>query len=502
MHQHAGGAHEHEHDGPHEHGPHDHRAVWGLDNVELETVGIDIGSSTSHFMFARVHMQRLAATASSRFEVVARDVVWQSPILLTPYRSDDAIDAEQLAQFFDEGYRSAGIDRCAVDAGAVILTGEALKRRNARAIADLFASDAGKFVCASAGHHLECAMGAHGSGAVRLSEERRATLLNVDIGGGTSKFSVIRAGRIVGSTALAIGARLLVTDAQGRVLRVEEPLLEIAQDAGVTVRKGEILGAADRERLVGRMVEVLAAMIERASPGRLARKLLLTQPWAGEAATIPIEALTFSGGVAEYLYGREACDFGDFGRELAQGIRAALAGRPLWDPGQGIRATVTGAAQFSVQVSGSTISIPYPERLPLRNLPVLTCAPPADEVDPQRVTAEIRAALTRSDLADGDRPFALAFAWDGSPSYARLGAFAAGIAAAVPATLANGLPLALLIDGDVGLTLGRILSRELSPKSNVIGIDGIQLKEFDYVDIGAPIEPADVVPVTIKSLLF
>ena len=52
------------------------------------TVGIDIGSTTSHVMFARLRMQRLADALSSRYVVVERTVLQRSPILLTPFRAD------------------------------------------------------------------------------------------------------------------------------------------------------------------------------------------------------------------------------------------------------------------------------------------------------------------------------------------------------------------------------------------------------------------------------
>jgi len=78
--------------------------AWAADNVELTTVGIDIGSSTSHLMFARVHLQRLSTALSSRFVVVERKILWQSPILLTPYRSDYTIDVEELAGFIGGCY--------------------------------------------------------------------------------------------------------------------------------------------------------------------------------------------------------------------------------------------------------------------------------------------------------------------------------------------------------------------------------------------------------------
>ena len=70
--------------------------AWSADNVELTTVGIDIGSSTSHLMFARVHLQRLTTALSSRFVVVNRKVLWQSPIKLTPYLPDYTIDTDEL----------------------------------------------------------------------------------------------------------------------------------------------------------------------------------------------------------------------------------------------------------------------------------------------------------------------------------------------------------------------------------------------------------------------
>src|ERR1700744_6226411 len=108
--------------------------AWNADNVELVTVGIDVGSSTSHLMFARVHMQRLTTALSSRFVVVGREVLWRSPILLTPYVSDNTIDVKKLATFFDSAFVEAGLTRDKIDSGAVILTGEALKRNNAEAI--------------------------------------------------------------------------------------------------------------------------------------------------------------------------------------------------------------------------------------------------------------------------------------------------------------------------------------------------------------------------------
>jgi ethanolamine utilization protein EutA len=481
--------------------------AWAADNVELTTVGIDIGSSTSHLMFAHVHLQRLSTALSSRFVVVGRKMLWQSPILLTPYLPDYTIDVDELASFIGGSYAYAGIEPGDIDSGAVILTGEAIKRHNARAIAELFSEEGGRFVCASAGHHMECQLAAHGSGAVALSRGHGARILNVDIGGGTTKFALIESGRLITTAAIAVGGRLLVESAEKGLTRIEEPVRELASSLGLSLVAGGSLRADERQRIVARMVRLIMRMIDRRPPDELSRRLMVTDTWPEGLASLGLDALTFSGGVAEYLYKREKRGFGDLGLDLAHELSHALALRrdlpPVWDPGQGIRATVIGAAQFSVQVSGNTIAITRPDDLPLQNLPVL--APElelGETVAAERVSAQCRAALAQADLADGASPIAIALRWQGDPTHARLHALASGICAAVPQTIAAGLPLVLLIDGDVGMSLGRIIRSEIAPSADVIAIDGVALKQFDYVDIGRLIEATGVVPVIIKSLLF
>src|SRR6202158_4920508 len=82
--------------------------AWAADNVELTTVGIDIGSSTSHLMFAKVHLQRKTQMLSSQFVVIEREIIWRSPILLTPFLPDNTIDADRLGVFIEDAYRESG----------------------------------------------------------------------------------------------------------------------------------------------------------------------------------------------------------------------------------------------------------------------------------------------------------------------------------------------------------------------------------------------------------
>ncbi|MDH3241532.1 MAG: ethanolamine ammonia-lyase reactivating factor EutA [Alphaproteobacteria bacterium] len=479
-------------------------AIWSADNVELVTIGVDIGSSTSHLMFARVHLQRLTTALSSRFVVVNREVLWRSPILLTPYLDDNTIDVKFLENFIEEGYKEAELGRDQIDSGAVILTGEALKRRNAEAITHLFAEESGKFVCASAGHHMESAMAAHGSGAIALSRKDHSNVLNIDIGGGTTKLGLCHGGRLLATAALEVGGRLIAFDDEGKLIRIEGPAFAHAERAGVDLAMGKKLSEEEINKVVDTMVDVLIPAVMQQDPEDLTKDLMVTDPLP--KTPVP-DLVTFSGGVSEFIYGRETADHNDIGRHLADAMTRALAEKRIpykvMDPGQGIRATVIGASQFSVQVSGNTIHVSNNDALPVRNIPVLRPNVKLDgDIDAVKVTEEVQGALSRFDYEDGEHVCALAFNWEGDPLHARLKALADGICAGLPETIHGDNPLVLMIDGDVGKTIGNILTRECGVTADIISVDGVSLKEFDYVDIGEVIQPTNVVPLVIKSLLF
>ena len=155
--------------------------MFETEHIEMNTVGIDIGSSTSHLHFSRIFLVRLGAALSSRYVVVDKKVLYESDILLTPYIAGTTIDTESLGTFINEAYQKAGMKRDDVDTGALILTGEAVKKENARAIGDLFAAEAGRFVAVSAGDNLESVMSAYGSGAVEFSQRNHNTVMAVDV---------------------------------------------------------------------------------------------------------------------------------------------------------------------------------------------------------------------------------------------------------------------------------------------------------------------------------
>jgi ethanolamine utilization protein EutA len=475
------------------------RSLEFEDEIVLVSVGVDIGSSTSHLVFSRLVLERL----DNRYIVSERTILHESDVLLTPYTADMNIDAAKLGAFIEAQYAQAGIDKSGIDTGALILTGVAVRRANARAIGELFAQQAGKFVSVSAGDALETTLAALGSGAAARSIRESARVMNIDIGGGTSKIAVCEAGTVVDQTALDVGARIVSFDEQGRLLRIEEAGHRFAAELGLTLVLGQVFTLGDQQRMADRMAQRLfeAMHAQRLSAGTA--RLLRLDALRNERAP---DVMMFSGGVSEYFYEKQGQSFGDLGPALARAMRVRLAdwGPRLESPDQGIRATVVGASQYTVQVSGSTIYVAPATLLPLRNVPVI--APALDlageVLNVEQLSAAIRLALRRLDLHEGAQAVALCYRWQGSATFARLDALCKGVADGMAEITARGHPLILVGEADCGGLLGIHCHEEAKLDCPVISIDGITLSELDFIDIGAMLETSGAVPVVIKSLVF
>ena len=254
------------------------------------------------------------------------------------------------------------------------------------------------------------------------------------------------------------------------------------------------------------MADALVRVLTQRATAADLDELLLTDPISDFSH---ISGVMFSGGVGEYVYGREPRDFGDLGKHFGDAVRARVdAGAlpwPLLPAGECIRATVLGASEYSVQLSGNTTFVSEPRALlPRKNLQVVPLGLALGEhaVDPATVAQALRDAFKRHDLVEGEKDVAISLRWSGPPAYVRLSALKQGLLDALPATLAAQRPIYIVADGDVALTLGYLVHEDARVLSEVLSIDGITLWGFDFIDLGRIRMPSLTVPVTIKSLVF
>ena len=501
-HTHLPGHHyDHDHDDDFDDGPLEDNPLWQQDNIFLSTVGIDIGSSSTQVVFSQVHLERQGEALSSRYVVVERRLLYQSPIFFTPYADSTDIDARALGSLIDQAYREAEVTPHDVDIGVVLLTGEALRRQNAEGIAHVIAHKGGEFLSASAGHHMESNLAAHGSGAVELSGEESSCVLNVDIGGGTTKLALIRDGILIQTAALHVGGRLLVWTERGQISRIEPRAAEVLSDLGHEVGLGDALS----DKMITALGEQMASIIFDIVTG----KKRSDARWLTDPLEIPSDVGTviFSGGVSEYVADAEISGHNDIGQSIGNQLRKVLnenkSNIRFEAASGGIRATALGASEFNIQVSGNTGYLSDPGLLlPRKNMPVIRLTVDAENLTADGLQRRLIHSITDFDLTGYDE-FALAFEWLGEFDYELLKRFCDSIVGYIESDTEHcDSSLYLLFDRDLAQSVGRILTTEHQVTRPLLVLDGLRFKEFEFVDLGRIRLPSRTVPVTVKSLIF
>ncbi|EPE58522.1 ethanolamine ammonia-lyase reactivating factor EutA [Salmonella enterica] len=327
-----------------------------MNTRQLLSVGIDIGTTTTQVIFSRLEwVNRAAVSQVPRYEFIKRDISWQSPVFFTPVDKQGGLKEAELKALILAQYQAAGIAPESVDSGAIIITGESAKTRNARPAVMTLSQSLGDFVVASAGPHLESVIAGHGAGAQSLSEQRMCRVLNIDIGGGTSNYALFDAGKVSGTACLNVGGRLLETDAQGRVVYAHQPGQMIIDEVFGSGTDARALAAAQLGQVARRMADLIVEVITGAlSP--LAQSLMQTGLLP---ADITPEVITLSGGVGE-CYRHQPADpfcFSDIGPLLATALHEHPRLREM-------------NVQFPAQTDAYVLALPA--TLPVRYAALLT----------------------------------------------------------------------------------------------------------------------------------
>ncbi|MFH1951023.1 MAG: ethanolamine ammonia-lyase reactivating factor EutA [Pseudomonadota bacterium] len=471
-----------------------------INKIELLSVGVDVGTSTSHLVFSNLVLERDPRSPSRRFLIRKREIIYEGRIINTPLLPDDTIDTDTLSEFFREEYGLAGIDPADIQSGAVIVTGETAKKDNARQIVEAISNGAGDFVAATAGANFESLLTAMGSGATARSKDYNKTILSCDIGGGTSNIAISRKGEVLSTSCISVGGRLLAADSEGRIWRLDEPAMKVMEQIGLNYRIGDHIPRSDIERIATRFAEVLIEVITGPATSLLARQLMLTDDihFPGK-----IDEYSFSGGIAELIYGGNG-NYDDMGNILADKINSLIPTltAPVVEPKHKIRATVIGAGAYSLSISGSSGFMDDKISFPIRNVPVIRV-----DVDPSRLSVEhvisrTRASFRRFDLKEGEEVVALYFKDPVRAYYPELELFAKSIEAALPNSIDNKIPIILIFETDIACSVGNVIRRETGLKTNLLSMDELILNEGDWIDIGEPLVAGQVFPVTVKSLIF
>ena len=441
----------------------------------LLSVGLDVGTTSTQMIFSRLRIENKAGSfAVPELEIENREILYKSPVHFTPLLAGDLVDADALRKIVDAEYTAAGISKEDVNTGAIIITGETSRKENARAVLESLAGYAGEFVVATAGPDLESILAAKGAGATDYSERTGKPVLHMDIGGGTSNLAWIEDGKIVATSCLNVGGRLLKIAPDGKLTYVS-PVLE-----GIFEKKtGEVVNREEVYLLCEKLVRALEAAAglreEDGLTGALMTKGIAEPVCALVRNDMNDPVISFSGGVADCIESEKPwLAYGDMGPELGMAIRNSRLCQGEYVLGsETIRATVIGAGSHSAQLSGSTV-FHQNVKFPLNNLPVV------------RKVEELK-------MLDG--PGVLAVKGLTEPSYQALAEMAENILRVFSGSL-----LVVAMEQDMAKALGQILALRLGGDAQVLCIDRVRLQEGSFLDVGAPVGPA--LSVVIKTLIL
>jgi ethanolamine utilization protein EutA len=448
-----------------------------INEIEILSVGVDVGSSTSHLVFSNLLLKRDQRSVTRRFNIEQRDIIYEGKIIHTPLLDDNTIDIKMLTDFFKAEYELAGIDPGDIQTGAVIVTGESARKQNAREIAQALSNDAGRFVAATAGPNFESLIAAMGSGAAARSKDNNNTVLSCDIGGGTSNIAISRNGETLATSCISVGGRLLGVNSKGKIWRIDEPAAKVMSHLGMKYQIGDSIPKADIKKIAGKFADILFEAIKGNAKSSLARELMLTDDLT---FTDRIDEYSFSGGVAELVYGG-LNNFDDIGHILADSIKSQTP-----------------------KLKAPVVELPNKIRIsfPIRNVPVIRVDVDQAKLSVEHVISEIKTSFHRFDLAEGEETVALYFKDPVRVSYPQLELFANSIEAALADTINKKLPVILIFETDIACSVGNVIRRETDLKTNLLSLDELKLKEGDWIDIGEPLVDGQVFPVTVKSLVF
>lgn len=471
---------------------------------KILSVGIDIGTSTTQLVFSHITIENTASSFSvPRIKIVDKEIIYRSNIHFTPLVTQTKIDGNKVREIIELEYKRAKVTPKDVKTGAVIITGETARKENANEVLQNLSGFAGDFVVATAGPDLESIIAGRGAGADKISYEENVYVVNIDVGGGTSNIVLFKNGEAIDTGCLDIGGRLIKIDPDTKKIYYIYPKIKkLAESIGIQIEIGQIADLFKIRKIANTMAQILEEAVSLKTRTTMYEEILTNK---GIKDGYDIKYITFSGGVADYVYKDDYSDpfkYGDIGIILGEEISRSNLVRKLTVKAatETIRATVVGAGSHTTDISGSTIT--YTEDIfPMKNLPILKLSN-EDELNFKNVEDKIREKIKWFDLENEKQQVAVAIKGLKSPSFNEVQMLATAVINGMPELLKRHYPIILIVENDIAKVLGQTIYHQLNKSNDVVCIDNIKVQNGDYIDIGKPLVNGKVVPVVIKTLVF
>jgi ethanolamine utilization protein EutA len=457
----------------------------------IKLVGLDCGSTTTNAVVAAA---RLTTGALGRVEITDMEAIFRSEMVFTPL-DGERIDAARLEAQLDHWLVSAGTKPEEIFGGGALITGLAAQRSNARSIAAMFEARLADAVIAVADDPRMESWLAFMGNCLALSKARPQTpLLNIDIGGGTTNLALGIDGQVVATGALYVGARhFRFEPGTYRLSGLSAYATDLLEHLKIDRRVGDTLERREIDAIIDFYIDLIVA-------GLTGNDELLTSPIGQRHIQVPLRtignadassAVTLSGGVGQLVYQQQGggpplgiTHFGDLGGELAERIvreqRIVERMQGLVPEGLG-RATVYGLLRHSTELSGSTLYLPHPERLPLKNVPIVGRLAPAASDERWRQALALAAvsepaACLQIELAKKES--------DGQnlDEVRALGTRLAGFLQERP--MPAGRPLVVLVPANLGKVLGNYITQWSTLETELIVIDEVPTRDAQFVRLG------------------
>jgi len=479
--------------------------LFGGGNLEkIISVGIDIGTSTTQVIFSHITIENLASAYSvPQIDIIDKNVFYKSEIYFTPLISETEIDGQEIKKIIESEFKKANVAKKDISTGAVIITGETARKKNASLISEQLSDLAGDFVVATAGPDLESIIAGKGAGADKLSEKLNKLVINFDIGGGTTNIALFESGQVIDTACLDVGGRLIQLDEQNRLQYISKKIKKLAADLNLNLEIGKKVENSELEIIAEKMASVLSEVLKAGEKSSDYNYLITNHDLSKNYA---INHVSFSGGVADYINNDHSGDlykYNDLGIILAQKIRESslYKDHQVYQAEETIRATVVGAGSHTTDISGSTIT--YTDNIfPLKNIPIIKITPEEEKLSKEELVKVIKKKLDWYDLDFEAQTVAVAMKGKENFNFAEITELAEAIIAGMEKIIKLDFPLIVILENDAAKVLGQTINRLSKEPKAVVSLDGIKVDNGDYIDIGKPLARGKVLPVIIKTLIF